>query len=511
MRTMQHNSRANAGGRVHGTKHNDRNFDVEKADNIDIERSAGNVYWNVYNDPTMTFEQAELRFYEEMFGEQLRRTNEKYLQNGHPERCRTMAEWKMAKRNAPEETVMQIGKMEAHVDADTLMACHHEYDRRLNAWNEEHGKPFTTLTFALHVDEAVPHIQTRRVWHYTTDDGVMKIGQEKALAAAGVELPFPELPEGRKNNRKAAFDKMCRGMWLDILHEHGLDIEREAVPDGKHNRDKEKMIRDKYEALLEESADLRADVAEKKAEKDLLESEVKGYRELTVSIENVSKGGKQVLPGVTVIKTKELDALKEQAKAYTANKDELADVRQRSDALRAKEVEVEQKLTYLDKRIDEVNKSYNTQLNLNRLYRELQSENKKLTNVALELDEVNKSLNAELGDLRAGIGKLKENFNRELQSLKSRLVGAYKALTSVVKAVGMLKYDKEDGYKVDGLTKKQDRLIDGVAEYAAERAKAEGLHDLAGDMEKHIGISAEMQPHVEVKEDRKHNHDNHER
>ena len=129
----------------------------------------------------------------------------------------------------------------------------------------------------------------------------------------------------------------------------------------------------------------------------------------------------------------------------------------------------------------------------------------------LNSDEVNKSLNAELGDLRAGIGKLKENFNRELQSLKSRLVGAYKALTSVVKAVGMLKYDKEDGYKVDGLTKKQDRLIDGVAEYAAERAKAEGLHDLAGDMEKHIGISAEMQPHVEVKEDRKHNHDNHER
>ena len=68
MRTMQHNSRANAGGRVHGTKHNDRNFDVEKADNIDIERSAGNVYWNVYNDPTMTFEQAELRFYEEKLG-----------------------------------------------------------------------------------------------------------------------------------------------------------------------------------------------------------------------------------------------------------------------------------------------------------------------------------------------------------------------------------------------------------------------------------------------------------
>jgi hypothetical protein len=26
----------------------------------------------------------------------------------------------------------------------------------------------------------------------------------------------------------------------------------------------------------------------------------------------------------------------------------------------------------------------------------------------------------------------------------------------------MLKYDKEDGYKVDGLTKKQERLIDAL-------------------------------------------------
>ena len=70
-----------------------------------------------------------------------------------------------------------------------------------------------------------------------------------------------------------------------------------------------------------------------------------------------------------------------------------------------------------------------------------------------------------------------------------KLIGAYTSLTNIVKAVGMLKYDKEDGYKVDGLTKKQERLIDGVAEYGAKWAKEDGFPEMAEDMEKHIGIS----------------------
>lgn len=57
------------------------------------------------------------------------------------------------------------------------------------------------------------------------------------------------------------------------------------------------------------------------------------------------------------------------------------------------------------------------------------------------------------------------------------------------KAVGMLKYDKEDGYKVPDLTQKQEKLIDGIAEYGAKWAKEDGFPDMAEDMEKHIGIS----------------------
>lgn len=81
-----------------------------------------------------------------------------------------------------------------------------------------------------------------------------------------------------------------------------------------------------------------------------------------------------------------------------------------------------------------------------------------------------------------------EEWSR-INDLTDKLKGAYTSLTNIVKAVGMLKYDKEDGYKVDGLTKKQERLIDGVAEYGAKWAKEDGFPEMAEDMEKHIGIS----------------------
>lgn len=259
MRTMTHNSRTNAAGKVHGRKHNDRNFDIEKADNIDAEKSKQNVYFNCYNDPSLTFEEVELRFYEEHFSKQLQATNDNYIKNRHPERCKTMAEWMKVRQNAPEETTFQIGKMEKHVDARILAECYDDYIAYLNKWNEEHGYPFTVLDEALHVDEAVPHIQVRRVWHYKDENGDLRIGQEKALEAAGVELPDPSKEVGKKNHRKKTFDAMMREKWLDICEEHGVEVERVAVPNGKHNRDKEKMIQDKYEEMIQETAILRTE------------------------------------------------------------------------------------------------------------------------------------------------------------------------------------------------------------------------------------------------------------
>ena len=272
MRAMTHNSRTNSKGRVHGSKHNDRNFDTSKSENIDASKADQNIYQNCFNDPSLTFEQAELKAYKKLFSKQLAETNEKYIKSRHPERCKTMEQFIKVRQYAPEETVLQVGKMEQHIGRNELISIYNDYIKRLREWNKANGSPFVTLSTALHCDEAVPHIQWRKVWKYKAEDGSFRIGQEKALEQAGVPLPHPDKPEGRYNNRKMTFDKMSRELWLDVCHEHGLDIERVPVPNGKHNREKEEMIRDKYEEMQQEITSLQLANAALKGEIEALRS-----------------------------------------------------------------------------------------------------------------------------------------------------------------------------------------------------------------------------------------------
>ena len=339
MRTMTHHGRGKGkGGHTFGTKHNDRSFDITSPEsNIDPELTPENLVWHYYMDelgipeekkddeklqtlycpmnwrlqgmldeamgtdyarqdkaryfakkaaPTegkaMTFEQAEVRFYEEHFSQQLNETNDKYRANGHPERCKDMAAWKQARRNAPEESIFQIGDMHItgeYADAAILRKCFEEYHSEEQRWNDEHGNPFTVLDIAMHVDEpeCPPHIQVRRVWHYKAEDGSLRLGQEKALEMAGVELPDPSQAPGRRNNRKMAYDAMMREKWLDILERNGVQVEKVPLPDRKRkgSRTHEQYLTDKYREMAQEAeknaqravaAEKRADAADARAD-----------------------------------------------------------------------------------------------------------------------------------------------------------------------------------------------------------------------------------------------------
>lgn len=242
------------------------------------------------------------------------------------------------------------------------------------------------------------------------------------------------------------------------------------------------------------------------AEKERLTAEVKPFRELKTGIDEVQTTGKNFL-GLSVVKTKDLQAVKEQAKAYTVNRDEISEVRERTQAVKARESRADQRECQLDNRAAElahqqtqVQAAYQRQLSLNQLLEQTEKQRD-------SYKHENATLRAENGSLRSEIEKLRQSFEKRIESLKTTVRGAYESITNIVKAVGMLKYDKEDGYGVPNLTKKQEKLIDGIADYGVKWAKEDGHHDLAEDMKKHIGISKGIQNTIEPPKQHYHSHD----
>lgn len=226
MRVVYHSGRKRKDSiKVYSAKHNDRDFDSE-SEHIAWEKTGANITWNWCGDE-FTFDEGEQKFYEEVFSEQLNESNEKYLKCRHPERVKTMEEWRNKKMHAPEETIIQFGRMGHHPDVETSVKCFKEFMTWLDDWNNKNGNPFKVLNWALHQDEqGAPHFHLRKVWYYMDHEkGFCNTGQGIALQRTLLELPNPDKKEGQKNNRKITFDKMCRQKLIEIGRAHGLNIE----------------------------------------------------------------------------------------------------------------------------------------------------------------------------------------------------------------------------------------------------------------------------------------------
>lgn len=221
MRATIHNGRTGKDG-AYNTKHNDRQFDIRNAEHIDPERVKNNRYWNWTGNPKMSFEDAESAFYEKHIRKHLDAQNARYKTQRHAERVKTMDEYRKSTQTCPEEVILQIGKLGDTIPADMMARIIQE---QIN-WEQKQFPGVRVLDVALHMDEqGAPHIHERRAWIYTDRDGNLAISQNKALEQMGVELPNPNKPRGRFNNRKQTFSRMCREHLLQICREHGLEIE----------------------------------------------------------------------------------------------------------------------------------------------------------------------------------------------------------------------------------------------------------------------------------------------
>ena len=268
-RVSRHNGRSGKHG-VYNPRHNDRQFDVTHADNIDQARTTQNLYWDWQNGlrnneqnqsgDYPSFSQVEREFYEQRYGDYLAGQTARNVKAGHAGRNRTVDDLLSDTRICPEETIYQIGKEGDCPPPGVLLEIMQEF---MSTFQERFGSNVHILNWALHLDETSPHIHARQVFDIENRYGEIEPKQEKALEALGIPLPFSDKKPGRQNNRKITFDSICRELLLNICEVHGLDVEREAIYGGKANRDKNDYIiqaqRERIAELEQRNAELTAD------------------------------------------------------------------------------------------------------------------------------------------------------------------------------------------------------------------------------------------------------------
>ena len=120
----------------------------------------------------------------------------------------------------------------------------------IEAFKTKFGEHVHVLDWALHLDESTPHIHERHVFDCENKYGEVAPQQEKALEALGFDLPDPDKPLSRRNNRKITFDAACRKMLFEIAKRHGLELEEEAEYGNRKYLEKQDFILAKQKEQL---------------------------------------------------------------------------------------------------------------------------------------------------------------------------------------------------------------------------------------------------------------------
>ena len=258
LKLTRHNGRAGAHG-TYNPKHNDRSFEIANSEHIDLERVQQNIYWDCYNGIRSalqpkdadsladTFEEVEKLYYKLHYTNFTERQNERNAKIRHTERNRSTENLLTSKKTCPEESIYQLGTLESHASPKEFFQIATEF---MDEFHERFGKHVHILDWTLHLDEGTPHIHERHVFDCENKYGEIAPQQEKALKALGFELPKPDKPLGRYNNRKITFDAACRKMLFEIAKRHGLELEEEAEYGNRKYLEKQDFILAKQKEQL---------------------------------------------------------------------------------------------------------------------------------------------------------------------------------------------------------------------------------------------------------------------
>ncbi|EGT5101209.1 hypothetical protein C9H79_19120 [Clostridioides difficile] len=441
-------------------------------DNIDVSKSSENI---------ILVDKDIKQAYQEIFGEALEQYNAK--QKRADRKIEDYCDHIKKSKNGEKlfyEDVVQWGSKEDFQKPETRERAKEALVQYVKGF-EERNPNLKLVGAYIHMDEASPHLHLDYI---PVAQGYTRgLETRNSLDKAMKQMGYRPEKESRKNNATKLWKENERSVFGEICRNMGLEVEAERKARGSLSVDEYKKARDQMIGEIEQ-------------EKEAIVAEVEPLRELKTGIDEIDTAGKELPFGVVAIKKKDLEAVKEQAKAYTANRDEIGELRERSAAVSRREQRADQREQQLDQRElgiqnmeQQIIERYNRQLRLNQLLEKSERDGKAKDKQIADLQSENNSLRGQIRSLTAQMDEIKAELWGRINNLTDKLRGAYTSLTNIVKAVGMLKYDKEDGYKVPDLTKKQEKLIDGIAEYGAKWAKEDGFPDMAEDMEKHIGIS----------------------
>ena len=258
LKLTRHNGRAGKHG-TYNPKHNDRSFNLANSDHIDPERAKGNIYWDCFHgfrsaidpqdpdDLAATFSDVERQFYESRYTIFIEGQNERNTKIRHTERNRSIPDLLSSRKTCPEETIYQLGSLDEHASAEDLLNIVTEF---IEEFKGKFGEHVHVLDWALHLDESTPHIHERHVFDCENKYGEVAPQQEKALETLGFELPNPDKPLSRRNNRKITFDAACRKMLFEIAKRYGLDLEEEAEYGNRQYLEKQDYILAKQKEQL---------------------------------------------------------------------------------------------------------------------------------------------------------------------------------------------------------------------------------------------------------------------
>lgn len=457
--------------------HNDRSIDRVSEKSWDPELSRKNVICR-----NIPIEDA----YEQLFGKALHEYNQRQIDVNHPER-QIKNYYEHISRSKQEkpfyEFVVAFGNMN---DKDTdiypsLQRCLDEYITNF----DERNPNFKVFQKIVHLDE-------KGIDHAHLDFIPVSTHNKRGLS---VKNSFRGALKEMGYTGKTAFLDWRQSeekYMAEILERHGLEFERGS------GRDEHLNVR-QYQAEAREINRL--------AQQKLKNMELPSIPEPEIKTNPITKSESVKLSKAEFDKIKQvIDYQQTQITSLEAQKSDLSaklkNVESKLDTARKKpymrenetltqnlqdESDFSEKLT---KKYEKLNNQY---IDLFKGYKKLEKENNSLHKENNDLKKENSSLFRKIRELEMKISTITQDFYY-------KLTDAYVSIKNIVQAVGMLKYDKGNGYRIENLTDKQERLIDGVAEYGSALAKDNKYTELAKQMDNKVGIDESIESFVKLPE-----------